>query len=42
MRDNAPGVMDRLRALSPETLSTEALSLEEIYVTALSPAGAAA
>ena len=42
VRDNASGVMDRLRAMSPEMLSTEALSLEEIYVTALSPAGAAA
>jgi len=42
VRDNAARVVDRLRALSPDTLSTEALSLEEIYVTALSPAPAGA
>ena len=36
---NVAGVMDRLRALSPETLTTEALTLEEIFVTTLQPAG---
>ena len=36
---NARDVMDRLRARSPETLTTEALSLEEIFVATLQPAG---
>ncbi|MEO7192100.1 MAG: ABC transporter ATP-binding protein [Vicinamibacterales bacterium] len=36
--DNAVGMLDRLRASSPETISSEALSLEEIYVSALAPA----
>ncbi len=39
---NAAGVVDRLRAHSPETLSVEALSLEEIFVAALGARGAAA
>ena len=36
---NAAEVMERLKARSPETLTTEALSLEEIFVTTLQPAG---
>ena len=36
---NAAGVMDRLRARSPETITTEALTLEEIFVTTLQPSG---
>lgn len=39
---NAAGVLDRLAAASPENIETEALSLEEIFVTTLSPEGAAA
>ncbi len=41
MAGRASEVLDRLRALSPETLSGEALSLEEIFVTTLQsePAG---
>ena len=42
VRKNAAAIMDRLRALSPETMSTEALSLEEIYVNTLSPMGVTA
>jgi ABC-2 type transport system ATP-binding protein len=34
---NSADVMARLRARSPETLTTEALSLEEIFVTTLQP-----
>jgi ABC-2 type transport system ATP-binding protein len=34
---NSADVLDRLRARSPETLTTEALSLEEIFVTTLDP-----
>ena len=34
--------MDRLRARSPEALTTEALSLEEIFVATLQPAGVVA
>jgi ABC-2 type transport system ATP-binding protein len=37
---NAAGVMERLRARSPETLTTEALTLEEIFVATLQPEGA--
>src|SRR5207247_1601697 len=37
---NAADVMARLRARSPETLTTEALTLEEIFVATLHPAGA--
>jgi len=33
--NHAPVMMDRLKALSPETLHSEALSLEEIFVAAL-------
>ena len=36
---NAADVMERLKARSPEMLTTEALSLEEIFVTTLQPAG---
>ena len=36
---NAAEVMERLKARSPETLTTEALSLEEIFVTTLQPTG---
>jgi ABC-2 type transport system ATP-binding protein len=39
---NAADVMARLRARSPETLTSEALTLEEIFVTTLQPGGAAA
>jgi hypothetical protein len=35
VHDGAAGVVDRLRALSPEALSVEALSLEEIFASAL-------
>jgi len=38
---NASEVIDRLRARSPETISTEALTLEEIFVATLQPQGAA-
>jgi ABC-2 type transport system ATP-binding protein len=34
---NAADVMDRLRARSPEALTTESLTLEEIFVTTLQP-----
>jgi ABC-2 type transport system ATP-binding protein len=39
---NAAAVIERLRAHSPETLSVEALSLEEIFVATLRPAGVGA
>jgi len=39
---NAAAVLDRLKARSPETLTTESLSLEEIFVATLQPGGAAA
>jgi ABC-2 type transport system ATP-binding protein len=39
---DAAEVMARLRARSPEALTTESLTLEEIFVTTLQPAGAAA
>jgi len=39
---NAADVLARLRAGSPETVETEALSLEEIFVTTLQSTGAAA
>jgi len=39
---NAAEVIDRLRARSPETLTTESLSLEEIFVAALEPQGVVA
>ena len=37
---NAADVMARLKARSPETLTTEALTLEEIFVATLQPGGA--
>jgi ABC-2 type transport system ATP-binding protein len=37
---NAADVIDRLRAHAPEMLEVEALSLEEIFVSTLQPAGA--
>ena len=39
---NAAAVMDRLRARSPETMSAEALTLEDIFVTTLQPERATA
>jgi ABC-2 type transport system ATP-binding protein len=39
---NAADVMDRLRARSPEALTTESLTLEEIFVTTLQPEAARA
>jgi ABC-2 type transport system ATP-binding protein len=39
---NSADVMDALRARSPETLTTESLTLEEIFVSTLQPAGARA
>jgi ABC-2 type transport system ATP-binding protein len=39
---NAADVMDRLRARSPETLTTESLTLEEIFITTLRPEAARA
>ena len=38
---NASDVMDRLRAREPESLTTEALSLEEIFVATLQPGAVA-
>jgi ABC-2 type transport system ATP-binding protein len=39
---NANEVLDRLKARSPETLTTESLTLEEIFVSTLQPEGAVA
>jgi ABC-2 type transport system ATP-binding protein len=39
---NASEVIDRLRARAPETISTEALTLEEIFVATLQPQGVVA
>ena len=39
---NAIDLIDRLKARSPESLTTEALSLEEIFVATLQPEGAVA
>lgn len=39
---NANDVMDRLKARAPETLTKEALTLEEIFVTTLQPLGVVA
>ena len=39
---NAGEVLDRLRARSPESLTSEALTLEEIFVATLQPAGVVA
>jgi ABC-2 type transport system ATP-binding protein len=41
MPGETTGLVDRLRAHSPETLSVESLSLEEIFVAALGAQGAA-
>lgn len=41
-RANAPQLLDRLRAGSPEVLTTQALTLEEIFVSTLQPQGAPA
>jgi ABC-2 type transport system ATP-binding protein len=40
-RQNTPRVLEWLKTFSPETLHTEALSLEEIFVAALKPEGGA-
>ena len=40
-RKDTPRVLEWLKTFSPETLSTEALSLEEIFVAALKPEGGA-
>lgn len=42
VQGNSGEVLSRLRARSPETISSESLSLEEIFITTLQPAGAAA
>jgi len=42
VRGGAEAVLDRLRSSSPEALTVEALSLEEIFVSALTGRGAAA
>jgi ABC-2 type transport system ATP-binding protein len=39
---NSTEVMDRLRGYAPESLSTESLTLEEIFVATLEPAGVGA
>jgi len=39
---NSQSLMDRLRALSPESMTLEALTLEEIFVSTLRPGGVAA
>ena len=39
---NAADVLARLKARSPESLTTESLTLEEIFVAALQPGGASA
>jgi hypothetical protein len=39
---NAADVLARLTARSPETLTIEALTLEEIFVATLQPVGAVA
>ena len=39
---NSVDVLERLRACSPEALTTEALTLEEIFVNTLQPVGAVA
>jgi hypothetical protein len=41
MSSGASQVLDRLRACAPEELRSEALTLEEIFVAALKPAGGA-
>ena len=42
MNGNAADVFDRLKSRSPEVLTMEALTLEEIFVAALQPEGAVA
>ena len=39
---NSVDVLDRLKACSPEALTTEALTLEEIFVNTLEPVGTVA
>ncbi len=39
---NSAELVDRLRALAPDALTVEALALEDIFVSALQPSGAAA
>ena len=39
---NAADVMERLKARSPETLTMEALTLEEIFIATLQPEGVVA
>ena len=39
---NSPHLLDRLKAHSPETIASEALSLEEIFVATLAPGAAVA
>lgn len=39
---DAPQILDRIRARAPETLTTRALTLEEIFVSTLQPQGAPA
>ena len=39
---NASDVLERLRTRSPEALTTESLSLEEIFIATLRPEGAVA
>ena len=39
---NSAAALERVKALSPEALTTEALTLEEIFVSTLQPSGAAA
>jgi ABC-2 type transport system ATP-binding protein len=40
--DRASDILDRLRARSPEALTAESLTLEEIFIATLQPVGAAA
>ncbi len=39
---DAESVVERLKARSPEVVKTESLTLEEIFVATLQPAGAVA
>jgi ABC-type multidrug transport system ATPase subunit len=39
---DSAGIIDRLKARSPETLTSEALTLEEIFVATLQPEGVVA
>jgi hypothetical protein len=38
---NSGEVLERLRALAPETVRVEALTLEEVFVSTLQPAAVA-